>query len=116
MAGRSRGDALLSGDARFASRCTTLGYVLSFSGIATFKNAQDIHGAVRAVGANDFTVETDSPFLAPSPHRGEPNVPGFVLHTAQAVADLRGESLEDVADRTTATARRVFGLPLRDVL
>jgi TatD DNase family protein len=105
-----------SGDAQFASRCTALGYVLSFSGIASFKNAEDIHGAVRAVGADDFTVETDSPFLAPVPHRGEPNLPGFVLHTAAAVAELREESLEDVADRTTATARRVFGLALGDVL
>ena len=105
-----------SGDAQFASRCTDLGYVLSFSGIASFKSAKDIHGAVQTVGGDDFMVETDSPFLAPVPHRGEANLPGYVVHTAQAVAGLRGESLDEVAARSTATARRVFGLPPGDTL
>jgi TatD DNase family protein len=105
-----------SGDPRFAARCLDLGYVLSFSGIATFKSAKDIQGAAQSVGADDFMVETDSPFLAPVPHRGELNLPGFVIHTAQAVADLRGETLEDVATQSTATARRIFGLTPEDTL
>jgi TatD DNase family protein len=105
-----------SGDMAFARDCLELGYVLSFSGIATFKNAKDIHGAARSVGADDFMVETDSPFLAPVPHRGEMNLPGFVRHTAQGVADLRGETLEQVAAATTVTARRVFGLTPGDTL
>jgi TatD DNase family protein len=105
-----------SGDIEFAKRCLDLGYVLSFSGIATFKNARDIQDVAQKVGADEFMVETDSPFLAPVPHRGEMNLPGFVKHTAEAVADLRGEKLEDVAAATTATARRLFGLTPGDVL
>jgi TatD DNase family protein len=105
-----------SGDADFAKRCVDLGYVLSFSGIATFKTATDIQDAAKGVGPDDYMVETDSPFLAPVPHRGDTNLPGFVAHTAKAVAALRGESIEEVAARTTATARRVFGLPPGDTL
>jgi TatD DNase family protein len=61
-------------------------------------------------------VETDSPYLAPIPHRGRPNEPSFVLHTAAKVAELRGESLRDVASTTTENARRLFGLPAEALL
>jgi TatD DNase family protein len=105
-----------SGDRGFAERCLELGYVLSFSGIVSFKNAHDIQSVAQMVGPEEFTVETDAPFLAPVPHRGEVNLPGFVMHTAQAVADLRSQALEEVAALSTATARRVFALPPGDTL
>jgi TatD DNase family protein len=100
-----------SGDAAFAHACIAAGYVISFSGIITFPHSEPQQAAAREVGEGAYVVETDSPFLAPVPHRGRPNLPGYVAATAAAVAALRGTGEEEVRAQTTATARRLFGLP-----
>ena len=100
-----------SGDAGFAARCVAAGYLISFSGIVTFPRSEPQQEAARRVGPADYVVETDSPFLAPVPFRGRPNLPAHVAATAAAVARLRGEDEQVVRATTTANARRLFGLP-----
>lgn len=85
-----------------------MGFLISFSGIVTFKNAASLREVARMVPADRLLVETDSPYLAPVPHRGKINQPGWVRHVAETVAEVRGESLEHVAAQTTANFRRVF--------
>ncbi|MBD1912347.1 MULTISPECIES: TatD family hydrolase [unclassified Leptolyngbya] len=89
-----------------------LGFYVSFSGIVTFKNAQAVHASAQMVPANRLLIETDCPFLAPVPHRGERrNQPAYVRHVAERVAELRQESVETIATQTTANARHLFKLP-----
>ena len=97
-------------DWAMAERALELGFHISFSGIVTFKNARQIQDVARRVPAERLLVETDSPYLAPTPHRGKPNQPAWVRHVAEFVAQLRGESLEQVAAVTTANYRRLFGV------
>jgi len=104
-----------SGDATFAQRCVAAGMVVSFAGIITFARSEPQQEAARAVGDADYVVETDSPFLAPVPHRGRPNLPGYVAATAGTVAALRGVDENTVRAQSTATARRLFGLPGADL-
>ena len=85
-----------------------LGFYISFSGIVTFKNATAIQEAARYVPLDRLLVETDSPYLAPVPKRGKPNEPAYVRHTAAFVAQLRGDSLENIAQATTANCLRLF--------
>jgi TatD DNase family protein len=99
-----------TGGAAEARRCLDLGAHLSFSGIVTFPNADDVREAARLCPADRLLVETDAPFLAPVPHRGRPNEPAWVSVVGTAVAKIRGESLEAVAECTTANARRLFSL------
>jgi TatD DNase family protein len=80
----------------------------SFTGILTYKNAESVRAAARAQGLDRFMVETDAPYLAPVPHRGETNEPALVRHTAEFAAGLFGISLEELTDRTTANAREFF--------
>jgi TatD DNase family protein len=103
-----------SGDAGFAQRCVAAGMVISFAGIITFPRSEPPQAAARAVGDADYVVETDSPFLAPVPHWGRPNLPGYVAATAAAVASLRDVDEQTVRAQSTATARRLFGLPGSD--
>jgi TatD DNase family protein len=84
------------------------GYYISFSGMVTFRNWDDA-AAVRAVPSDRLLVETDAPYLAPVPHRGKRNEPAFVTQVAAKVAQLRGETADQVARRTTANAARCFG-------
>ena len=92
-----------------------LGLFISFSGTVTFPKAADIHECARRVPADRFLVETDCPFLAPAPRRGKRNEPAWVAAVAARVAELRGESLEEVARTSTANAARLFGLTLLNV-
>ncbi|HEX5870652.1 MAG TPA: TatD family hydrolase [Longimicrobium sp.] len=87
-----------------------MGWYASFSGMVTFKNYE---GAdfVRMVPADRIMVETDTPYLAPVPHRGKTNEPAFVAHVAARCAGLRGEDPDEFAARTTENARRFYGLP-----
>lgn len=85
------------------------GWHVSFSGIATF-GSWDGADRVRRVPADRLLVETDSPYLAPVPERGRRNEPAFVVHTCRALAEMRGEPPEETARRTTANARRLYGL------
>lgn len=84
------------------------GFNISISGVVTFKNADALRDVVTKVPLDRLHVETDAPFLAPIPHRGKKNRPAFVTHTAQKVADLKGVSLETLAEATQANARKLF--------
>ena len=92
-----------------------LGMMISFSGVVTFAKAEATHDCARSVPADRYLVETDCPFLAPVPRRGKRNEPAYVAAVAAKVAELRGESLEQVAKCSTATARRLFNLPIDTV-
>jgi TatD DNase family protein len=105
-----------TGDAAHARRCRERGFLLSFSGIVTFPRSQAVQEVARGVDAAGYLVETDTPFLAPVPHRGRANVPAYVAATAAAVARLRGAADRDVARETTANARALFALPAQDRL
>jgi TatD DNase family protein len=98
-----------SGDIDVALRCTERGYVLSFAGTVTFKNAQPLRAAASVVPLDQMLVETDAPFLAPTPYRGRPNSPYLVPLTVRALAEIKGVSEVELADAVTATATRVFG-------
>jgi len=99
-----------TGDADAASRCLDLGAFLSFSGIVTFKNASDVRDALKICPADRLLVETDAPFLAPVPHRGEQNQPAWVRVVGEAVAQIRSEPVEVVASSTVAATRAAFDL------
>jgi TatD DNase family protein len=88
---------------------------ISFSGTITFPKAEATHQCARQVPAHRYLVETDCPFLAPVPRRGKRNEPAFVAMVAARVAELRGETLEQVASISTANAARLFRLPLHNV-
>ncbi len=85
-----------------------LGFYLSFSGIVTFKNAQDIRDVVAMVPLDRFLIETDSPYLAPVPYRGKTNTPAYVPYVARQIAEVRGLSVEQVAERSSANFERLF--------
>ena len=91
-----------------------LGFYISFSGTVTFKKAQQIKESAKIVPQERILVETDCPFLAPVPKRGKTNEPSFVKYVAQYVAHLRGITLEELAQQTTANACRLFKLDLND--
>ncbi len=86
------------------------GLKISFSGILTFKNAQDLRDAARVLPLSELLVETDCPFLAPLPFRGKPNEPAYLPHTARLLAEVRGESPERIAQETTRNAVQLFSL------
>ncbi len=92
-----------------AKAAIDLGFMISFSGIVTFKTATELQDVARRVPDEHLLVETDAPWLAPVPNRGKPNQPAWVRHTAEFVAALRGQTLAQVAEVTTANYRRVFG-------
>lgn len=96
-ASRGFGDAVLD-----------LGLTISISGIVTFKNARELQETARDIPADRLLVETDAPFLAPVPHRGKTCEPAFVADTAAFVADLRGETLDTLAQNTSANFARLF--------
>ncbi|WP_404403976.1 TatD family hydrolase [Pelagibacterium halotolerans] len=97
-----------SSGAELARRGLALGGYVSFSGIVTFKNAAEIQDVARFVPEDRFLVETDAPYLAPIPHRGKTNEPGYVRHTAEKVAELRGTTLQAVSEQSTANFLRLF--------
>mgnify|MGYP000306593840 CR=1 FL=1 len=94
--------------AQFGQRVLDLGLSISLSGIVTFKNAKDLQEVAKSVPADRLLVETDSPFLAPVPHRGKTCEPAYVANTAQFVADLRGIGIEDLAAQTTRNFHELF--------
>ena len=91
-----------------AQQAMDLGFLISFSGIVTFKNAAALKEVARRVPLDRALVETDSPYLAPVPHRGKTNEPGFVKHVAEEVARLREIAFEEVARATSANFFRLF--------
>ena len=97
-----------TGSAELARKGLDLGFYVSLSGIVTFKNAQDLQETAKWLPADQMLVETDSPFLAPIPHRGKKCEPAFVADTAAFVAHLRGEEPEDLGETTTANFFKLF--------
>lgn len=94
-----------------AEKCLEYGMYISFAGMVTFKNAQAIRDVAAQVPIDRLLVETDSPYLTPAPHRGKkPNQPKMVVHTAECLAEVLGLPIEDLAEKTTENAMRVFGL------
>ena len=98
-----------TGGPKFAGQMLDRGFMVSFSGIATFKSAEEVRESARYVPDDRILVETDSPYLAPVPLRGRPCEPAFVVHTATRLAQARGMDLEVFAARTTANALQLFG-------
>jgi TatD DNase family protein len=94
--------------ADFARKALDLGLYISISGIVTFKNAKDLQETARNLPGDRLLIETDSPFLAPVPHRGRPCEPAFVADTARFLAALRDETVEALAERTSANFRALF--------
>jgi len=99
-----------TGGADEARQCLDLGGFLSFSGIVTFKTATDVQAAAKLCPADRLLVETDSPYLAPLPHRGKPNQPANVALVGAFLADLRGDDIEAVAAASTAATCLAFAL------
>jgi TatD DNase family protein len=97
-----------TGSAELARKGLELGFLISLSGIVTFKNAADLQQIAKWLPAVRMLVETDSPFLAPVPHRGQKCEPAFVADTASFVAGLRGEEPEQLAETTTANFFKLF--------
>ena len=98
-----------SGDAAMAKRCAEAGYVMSFAGNITFKNAQPLRDAAAAAPLDLLLPETDAPFLTPVPHRGKPNTPAMVAHTIRFLAELRQVPLAEFCGQLSATAERLYG-------
>jgi TatD DNase family protein len=101
-----------SGDADTARACLALGLHLSFAGMVTYKNAEALRAVAREVPPDRLLVETDSPYLAPVPVRGQRNEPAFVAHTAARLAEVRGISLAELAAQTTRNARELLSLQI----
>ncbi len=98
-----------SGDEVMAQECIEAGYVLSFAGTLTFKNAPALREAVKLVPPELLLVETDSPFLAPAPHRGALNKPSQIPNILRFMADVRGDDLDSLCAQISQNAERVFG-------
>jgi len=103
-----------SGDAAMARACVDAGYVLSFSGTVTFRNARALREAAMLVPDGQLLVETDAPFLTPHPHRGRANEPVNLPYTVRDLAALRGQDEVELAASVSATAERVFGFSATD--
>ena len=92
-------------------RAIALGYLVSYSGMITFRMADNVRESAAALPLEAMLVETDAPYLAPAPFRGKPNEPAFVRRTAERLAEVKGVTVEQVGRTTTASFRRLFGTP-----
>jgi TatD DNase family protein len=111
-----RGSGILhcfSGGPGEAQQALALDFYLSFGGILTFPKAADVQEAARIAPADRILIETDAPYLAPVPRRGQRNEPAFIVETARKLAELRGASYEEIAATTTANFERLFLAPPR---
>ncbi len=97
-----------SGDLKLAEEGINLGLYISFSGVITFKKAEDLRDIARKLDRKWILVETDSPYLAPHPYRGKRNEPSYVIEVAKKLAEVRGESFEEVAKYTSLNFRKLF--------
>ena len=95
-------------DVATGERALALGYLVSFSGMLTFKTADNVRAAAAALPLVSTLLETDAPYLAPAPHRGKPNESSFLPRTAARLAEVKGVSVEDVAHATTENFKRLF--------
>lgn len=99
-----------SGSLEYAKTLLTLGYYLSFTGAITFKGAQKSHDVIRYMPIDRLMLETDAPYLAPAPHRGERNDSTFLPPVAQLMADIRGITIDELTEATFQTGKRFFGV------
>lgn len=99
-----------SGDREMAEKALAMGLYISLAGPVTFKNAAGLREIAKRIPDERLLIETDAPYLAPTPHRGKRNEPAFVADTARFLAELRGVSLEDIDRITTLNAKRLFGI------
>ena len=99
-------------DAATARKLIAAGYVISFSGIVTFRNAESLREVARGLPHDRVLIETDTPFLAPVPYRGRDNEPAYVVRIAELLAGLWGTTIEDVAEQTTANFEAIFSVRL----
>ena len=99
-------------DAEFAKRLRKINFLVSFPGVLTFKSANELRATAEAIPLEQIMLETDAPYMAPEPFRGKPSEPGHVRQIAEKLAEVKGLSLEEVAQATSANAARLFGIPL----
>jgi len=100
-----------AGDWSFAQQILDFGGMISFTGIITFKNVEpELVEVVRKAPLERIMIETDAPFLAPTPYRGKRNEPAYVVEVARKIAEIRGESFENIAKKTTENAEEFFGI------
>ncbi len=101
-----------TGNQDFAAELVALGFMISFSGIVTFRTADPLREVAREIPAEHLLIETDAPYLAPVPHRGKRNEPALVVEVARVLAEIRGSTPEQMAALTSANASRLFGMPI----
>ena len=99
-----------TGSMELAQRCLSLGFFISFGGILTFKNADDLRKIAARLPEDRLLIETDSPYLAPAPYRGKRNEPAYVKRVAEQLAVLRGQETEEIVNLTGSNFRRLFRL------
>ena len=97
-----------TGDYDTAKKYLDLGYYISFSGIVTYKRSEELREAAKKIPKDKILIETDSPYLAPVPHRGKPNEPSYVKHVAETISNVRGISFDEIAEITKANAEKLF--------
>jgi TatD DNase family protein len=99
-----------TGSKEFATKLVDLNCYISFSGIVTFKNSQDLLNTASVIPENNLLIETDSPYLAPTPNRGKQNEPSFIIHTLEKLAAARETSVDNLANATTYNFNKLFNL------
>ena len=99
-----------SGNYKMAEKCLEMGFFISIPGAITFGKSEKLQDVIRHIPVTDILVETDAPYLTPHPHRGKRNEPAYVIHTARKVAEIKGLSLEELANVTYQNTRNVFGI------
>lgn len=99
-----------SGSSEFALECVKKGFYIALGGVVTFKNAKKVHEVAQVIPLDKLLLETDAPFLAPTPHRGKRNEPAYVGLIAQEIANLRGITLDDLTQATAENVKKVFGV------
>ncbi len=97
-----------TGDYDTAKKYLDLGYYISFSGIVTYKRSEELREAAKKIPKDKILIETDSPYLAPVPHRGKPNEPSYVKHVAETISDVRGISFDEIAEIMKKSAKEIF--------
>ena len=100
-----------TGSKELAQRALELDFLISFSGIVTFRKAEDLRDIAKQIPIENLLIETDCPFLAPVPHRGNRNEPAYVVEVARCIAELRGLAIEEVAQVTTENFKRFLKIP-----
>jgi TatD DNase family protein len=103
-----------TGDREQARECAAMGFLISFSGIVTFKNADSLRDAARSLSLDQILVETDAPFLAPVPHRGRRNEPAYVVDVARGLAQTLGVTFDEIAHHTSRNLRSLIRLTIDD--